>query len=69
MNYTRRLVYDFMRLPHVTKLDIARDLDLLSEGYNELPDQELFKEIFSKAKATDNLTKLREAINNVVTVA
>jgi predicted phosphodiesterase len=59
----KRLLHQFMLLPYVKQVSIVRGLNLFSEEeMNKLPDTELFIETFQRAKQTNNLDPLWNAI-------
>lgn len=62
MNPARILTYRFFELPHVSRIDIARDLGLLRDEDEGLQDFQLFERVFARA-ADENL--LSEVWNKV----
>lgn len=62
MNEARTLVYTFLGLPHITKIEIAQQFNLLQDGDEDLAEAELWKLVFNRAKAADVLTDFWESI-------
>lgn len=62
MNNIRRLVYSFFELPHVVRLDVARSLDLLEDGDEQLYDMKMWCRVLLRARDRGLLEKLREKV-------
>ena len=67
MNKARRLTYDFLGLPFITKIGIILDLGLVTEEDVEKAEgrngeRHLFIQAFRKAKQTGQVRRLEEKI-------
>jgi hypothetical protein len=62
MTPERALVYRFFELPHLVRLDIARELNLLHDSDEESQDFKLFEGVFKRAKQDAVLAELWDRI-------
>jgi hypothetical protein len=62
MTPERALVYRFFELPHLVRLDIARELNLLHDSDEETQDFKLFEGVFKRAKQDAVLAELWDRI-------
>lgn len=62
MNPARTLAYRFLSLPYHTRIKLAVDLELLRDEDKDLQGIDLFKQIFRRAKEMDQISKLRESV-------
>lgn len=58
----RKLTYRFLRLPYHKRISIASQLDLLADEDKDIQDSELFQHFFRKAKDSNKLKELWEAV-------
>jgi hypothetical protein len=62
MNEIRRLVYRFLELPYVTRLDIARSLNLIEDVDEQLCGKELWCRVAAGVNDKGLLAKFREKV-------
>jgi hypothetical protein len=62
MNKIRLLVYRFVELPHVIQLDIARSLNLIEDGDEQLCGKELWHRVIAGVNDKGLLAKFREKV-------
>lgn len=59
----RKLVYRFLELPYVVRMDIVRELGLSKVGDSRLSDQELWTEVFRRASDRSLLADMRNLVD------
>lgn len=62
MNRERTLTYQFFSLPHVARLEIATNLNLIKDEDEGLPDYELFGRVFKRAASANVLDRLWDEV-------
>ena len=62
MNASRKLIYRFLSLPYLVRLEIARDLSLIREQDSQLTDRELYPLYFVRAKQNHQLERLWDEV-------
>lgn len=62
MDSDRKLVYGFLSLPYLVRLEIALQLDLMKDEEKGVQQTELYNRIFNRAVEEKKLDQLREAI-------
>ncbi len=65
MEPARILTYRFFELPHVKRIDIARELELYMDDDEGLQDYELFDRILMRAQERGLLAKLWDKVEMV----
>lgn len=63
MTETRRLVYNFLRLPHHRKLEVAQELGLLDDIKDYATDQDFFRRIFRRVKEQGKVAQLQQLVD------
>jgi len=58
VNPARKLIYRFLSLPYVVRLEIARELDLIREEDARLSERDLYPLYFARAKENHKLERL-----------
>lgn len=58
----RTVTYRYLRLPYITKMRIAQDMELLRDEDEGITDTELFKRIFLRAHEKGELEQLWSCI-------
>jgi len=62
MRLTKSLLYRFYGLPYHTRVEIALQLGLIQDEDEALPDNERFDRVLQRAKSSDRIAELSEAI-------
>lgn len=59
----RQLVYRFLELPHVTRVEIAQSLNLTRKSDSKLSDHAVYSKWLVRASKAKQLAKLWEQVN------